>query len=203
MGVMTLAKFIENGLTHIGEIATYMDALDHRSRLKEIHRLNPRAMAMLYERAADAPPLALEHFVPRDRPALTRVTHHGWNSLPAFRRFQKPCCRPVDDNGDRLFGYNEGFTRPFVGPGYFVIHPTEGTPHWERRGALVIDYFLEPDGPVAPDFPRLRPNCQGLARLVYFQTRDFMRRISHHVSIGAAYKIEQPLNVYFILCRED
>ena len=60
-----------------------------------------------------------------------------------------------------------------------------------------------PDGPVAPDFPRVLPNCQGLARFIYFQTRDFMRRVSHHVSIGTAYKNEQALNVYFILCRED
>ena len=30
-----------------------------------------------------------------------------------------------------------------------------------------------------------------------------MRRVSQHVSIGAAYKGEKPLDHYFTLCRED
>jgi hypothetical protein len=42
----------------------------------------------------------------------------------------------------------------------------------------------------------------GLQTLVYHQTRDFMRRVSSHVTIGAAYKKERALNVHFILCRD-
>ena len=49
----------------------------------------------------------------------------------------------------------------------------------------------------------MRPNSEGLQRFIYMGTRDFMRRVSEHVSIGAAYKGEKPLDHYFTLCRED
>ena len=35
------------------------------------------------------------------------------------------------------------------------------------------------------------------------QTRDFIRGVSEHVSIGAAYKKEKAMGVHFILCRDD
>jgi len=41
-----------------------------------------------------------------------------------------------------------------------------------------------------------------LQRFVYHQTRDFMRRVSRHVSIWAAFKRERPLDHYFVLCRK-
>ena len=56
---------------------------------------------------------------------------------------------------------------------------------------------------MASGWPRVRSNREGLQRLVYYGTRDFMRRVSQHVSIGAAYKGEKPLDHYFTLCRED
>ena len=46
------------------------------------------------------------------------------------------------------------------------------------------------------------PNTQGLQRFVYHRTRDFMRGVSAHVSIGAAYKVEKSLDHYFVLVRE-
>jgi hypothetical protein len=45
------------------------------------------------------------------------------------------------------------------------------------------------------------PNDWRLSRLVYHQTRDFLRRVSRDVSIGAAFKRERPLDHYFVLCR--
>jgi hypothetical protein len=90
-----------------------------------------------------------------------------------------------------------------VGPGYFVLEATKGNTNWEPRGAWVVDYFQHPDGPVASGWPRVRSNREGLQVLVYYGTRDFMRRVSQHVSIGAAYKGEKPLDHYFTLCRED
>ena len=89
-----------------------------------------------------------------------------------------------------------------IGPGFFVGVPTEGNADWEARGAIVIDYFQTPDGDVAADWPKVVPNSKGLQRFVYYQTRDFMRRVSEHVSVGAAYKVEKPLGQYFMLCRE-
>jgi len=101
----------------------------------------------------------------------------------------------------RLFGYNEGPTRRVVGPGYFVAIPTSERPAWSARGAVVVDYYQVPDGPVVDGWPRVVANDWRLQRLVYHETRDFMRRVSTHVSIGAAYKRERPLDHYFVLCR--
>ena len=38
---------------------------------------------------------------------------------------------------------------------------------------------------------------------MYHHTRDYMRRVSSHVTVGAAYKGETSLDHYFMLCRED
>jgi hypothetical protein len=58
-----------------------------------------------------------------------------------------------------------------------------------------------PDAPVADGWPAVLRNDQRLQRFVYHQTRDFMRRVSEHVSIGAAFKRERPLDHYFVLVR--
>jgi hypothetical protein len=199
---MSLVYLIKRGATDIGEIAGYLDGLSPDHRLHETRQLGGAEQKRLYELAAAAPPITLEHFVPADRPALREVIHDGKNTLPAFTIFQKRFCRPAEGNG-RVFGYNEGFTRALLGPGCFVAHPTAGNYEWEQRGAVVVDYYLVPDGEVAPNWPRVVPNSQGLQVLVYHQTRDFMRRVSEHVSIGAAYKGEKKMGAYFCLCRHD
>ena len=50
----------------------------------------------------------------------------------------------------------------------------------------------------------IKPNSSGLQVLVYHKTRDYMRRVSSHVSIGAAYKGEsdKEMGAYFVLCRD-
>lgn len=199
---MSLVYLIKRGATDVGEIAAYLDGLSPDHRLHETRQLGGAEQARLYDLAAAAPPITLDHFVPAAVPALREVIHDGKNTLPAFTIFQKRFCRPTDGDG-RVFGYNEGMTRPLLGPGFFVAHPTAGNPEWERRGAVVVDYYLVPDGEVASGWPRVVPNSQGLQVLVYHQTRDFMRRVSQHVSIGAAYKGEKKLGAYFCLCRHD
>jgi len=72
----------------------------------------------------------------------------------------------------------------------------------QQDGWVVIDYFQVPDGPVAEGWPQVVANDWRLQRFVYHQTRDFMRRVSRHVSIGAAFKRERPLDHYFVLCRK-
>lgn len=201
-------ELILGGLTRIQEIGQHLDRLDHAGRLREIRDLGPQAMAMLYARAADAPALNEAHFVPAGTPAVTPVIHDGWNSLPAFRGFQKRFCRSsaAGNGAPELVGYNHNprFLRSIgITPGYFVLRRTAGLPHWERRGALVIDYHLTPSGPVAPGWPRVVPNSVGLQKLAFDKTRDFMRAVSYHVSIGAAYKWEKALGVYFVLCRQE
>ena len=66
----------------------------------------------------------------------------------------------------------------------------------------MVDYFQIPDGPVPEGWPRVIPNTRGLQTFVYHRTRDFMRKVSKHVTIGAAYKVERPLDHYFVLCRQ-
>ncbi|HVK74597.1 MAG TPA: hypothetical protein VM734_14810, partial [Kofleriaceae bacterium] len=160
----------------------------------------------LYEKAAHAAPIDLAHFV-GDAATREEVIHEGINTLPVppqLRRFQKRFCRPAaDGSGARLFGYNEGVTRRVIGPGFFVAVETNGRPHWAARGAVVVDYFQVPDGEVATGWPKVRANDTGLQRFVYDKTRDFMRRVSKHVSIGAAFRKERPLDHYFVLCRRE
>jgi hypothetical protein len=201
---ISLAILIDDPGVAIDAIARYLDELAVSARSAEVLALDRDRQRMLYEKAAGAPPLDLDFFVGRAG-ARVEVIHDGLNTLPLpsrLRRFQKRFCRP-DGDGARLFGYNEGPTRPVVGPGYFVAVPTGGRPHWATRGAVVIDYFQVPDGPVAAGWPRVVPGDWRLQRFVYHETRDFMRRVSSQVSIGAAFKRERPLDHYFVLVRRD
>ena len=197
-----LDERIDDEHTGIDAIGAYLDALDDDTRRREARGLDRAHQRLLYEKAAHAAPIDLAHFV-GDAREREEVIHDGVNTLPLpppLRRFQKRFCRP--GHGDaRLFGYNEGPTRRVIGPGYFVAIPTAGRPHWTARGPVVIDYFQVPDAEVADGWPRVVDNGHGLQRLVYDRTRDFMRRVSRHVSIGAAYKRERPLDHYFVLCR--
>lgn len=200
---MQLADLIDQPATAIDAIARHLDALDAATRWAEVGRLDRARQRTLYEKAAAAAPIDLAHFV-GDAAAGVEVIHDGRNTLllpGPLRGFQKRFCRPADGSA-RLFGYNEGPTRRLVGPGYFVAVPTAGRPAWQARGAIVVDYFQVPDGPVAAGWPLVVANDWRLQRLVYHHTRDFMRRVSRHVSIGAAFKAERPLDHYFVLCRQ-
>jgi hypothetical protein len=199
---MSLASLIDDPAAGIEAVGGYLDDLEARARSAEVRELGRDRQRMLYEKAAHAAPLDLDHFVGAAG-ARVEVIHDGLNTLPLparLRRFQKRFARP-DRDGSRLFGYNEGPTRSVVGPGFFVAVPTAGRPHWEARGAVVVDYFQVPDGPVPDGWPPVVANDWRLQRLVYHETRDFMRRVSMHVSIGAAFKRERPLDHYFVLCR--
>lgn len=88
-----------------------------------------------------------------------------------------------------------------IGPGFFVALPTAERPRWSARGGIVVDYFQVPDGAVPDGWPRVVANDRRLQRFVYHATRDFMRRVSRDVSIGAAFKRERPLDHDCVLCR--
>jgi hypothetical protein len=196
---------IDDERSDIAAIGAYLDGLDGDARWREVGNLGRARQRALYEKAAHAAPIDLAHFV-GDAPSRAEVVHEGLNTLPVprpLRRFQKRFCRPDRDGDRRLFGYNEGPTRRVIGPGFFVAVPCQGRPAWTARGAIVVDYFQTPDGPVADGWPRVVDNRWRLQRFVYFETRDFMRRVSRHVSIGAAFKRERPLDHYFVLARRD
>ena len=90
-----------------------------------------------------------------------------------------------------------------LGPGYFVTKNTEGNALWLARGAVVIDYFDLPQGDVPASWPGVKANREGPQRFVFHGTRDFMRKVSEHVSVGAAHKGECPMDHYFVLCCGD
>lgn len=188
----------------VDAIAAFLDGLTHDTRLSQTRTLGRDAQRQLYRKAAAAKPLGLIDFVPQTVANRTEVIHHGKNTLPlpgGLRHFQKRFARP-DASETRLFGYNESPFITTVGPGFFVAVATAGRPDWEARGAIVVDYFQIPDGPVPAGWPPVIPNTQGLQKFVYNRTRDFMRRVSTHVTIGAAFKEEKSLDHYFILCRQ-
>ena len=200
----TLAELI-NKDTPIAQIAAHLDALPFAEVKAQTHVLSRNEQRKLYQLAKDSPALTFEDLTPSSIPPRTEIIHHGRNTLPlpgAFRNFEKRMCRPAT-GGLRAFGYNEGGSRPLIGPGYFVAIPTAGNPAGEERGPIVVDYFQVPQEPVVEGWPKVVANTVGLQYFVFNQTRDFMRKVSNRVSVGAAYKVEKPLDHYFMLVREQ
>jgi hypothetical protein len=193
-------------LTHsdlsIDAISSGLDALPDAERWEAIRRCDRDQQRRLFGLAA-ASDMRIDDLVPGAAP-LEEVIHSGVNTLPvpwALRRFEKRFCRAEDD-ANVLFGYNEGPLRRIIGPGYFVARDNAHA-EWAERGGVVVDYWKVPDGRVAVGWPRIIPNEQGLQRNVYAHTRDFLRRLSAHVTIGMATKDDQPIDHYFLLCRRD
>lgn len=203
-GTRTLADLVARHAS-MAEIAAFLDSLSHADRLAQVIG-SPRGMQPpLFELAGKSAPLDLAYFCPPTMPVGKPVMHHGWNSLPIpgfGRRFSKPMARCPDGSGN-LFGYNVSPFGPLIGPGYFIHTPTAHEPGWSERGGTVIDYHQVPSHAVPAEWPRVRPNSSGLQMFVYNKTRDFMRRVSAHVTIGAAYKGDKRMGAYFLLVRED
>ena len=200
---MTLSEMINNGST-AADIGAHLDSLDAEQRWQEVSVLGRKLQRRLYQCVANTEPLDIDFFVPNEVQPLVPIRHRGRNTLPVpirkIRHFAKVFCRP-EDKSARLFGYNDSPTKALIGPGYFVALVSQTG--WKERGTVVVDYWQTPEGPVAEGWPVVVPNSKGLQRFVYHHTRDFMRRVSQHVSIGAAYKNNKPLDHYFVLCRQD
>lgn len=203
-----LDRLIEAPHESIDAIAAHLDALSSDERWRQVGALDRDHQRTLFDKAAHAEPIDFAHFVGTAQPR-EEVIHDGINTLPLpspLRRFQKRFCLPPGQTAastDRVPGYNEGPTRRLVGPGYFVAIETADRPAWAARGAIVVDYFQVPTADeVTPSWPRIVDNSWRLQRFVYHRTRDFMRRVSRHVSVGAAFKGEKPLDHFFALCRQ-
>ena len=201
---MDLKRLIWDDATDIDTVGKALDGAAPDERLEAARSLDRADQRALYRKAKSASPITLEHFVPPGTGPLVQVRHLGKNTLPTpgnLRLFEKRFCLPETGTG-RLFGYNESPFRPLIGPGFFVAVGATHDPTWADRGPIVIDYFQVPDGRVVASWPAVVPNTRGLQRFVYNRTRDFMRKVSTHVSIGAAYKVEKSLDHYFVLVRE-
>jgi hypothetical protein len=194
MATRNLGELIEC-LARPEHLAEHLDRLGNTARVDEVTSLERRHMVRLWEMVENAHPMSLEHYVGAECAPMEEVVHWGKNSLPAFRRFQKRFVRPTE-GAEELWGYNEQTMRHFTGPGYFVTYESDqdDTPVW-------IDYTMLPPGK-ASAWPSILPNSARLSRFIYNGTVDKMRKVSDHVSIGAAFKQEKALGAYFMLCRD-
>jgi hypothetical protein len=134
---MSLSALISAG-DSIHKIADYLDKLPADARLNETMALGRAEQSKLWTLSAEAAPLTLDHFVPASTADRTEVIHHGRNTLPVFTRFQKRFARPIDGS-QRLFGYNEGASVKWFGPGYFVAYAVRDNPVWTARGDVVVE----------------------------------------------------------------
>ncbi len=189
---MSIHTYLAASTVDMSGLADHLDRLDAATRLREVRSLGKGEQVKLFESAAGARPISLDHFVPAGTPPLREVIHYGRNSLSVNHFFQKRFCRP-DSGGGELWGYNEHGLRWLTGPGYFILRDT-GQPE------LMIDYTeLPPRKPEA--WPLILPNSTRLGRVVYDQTRDIVRAVSRHVTIGRDTRNGQPLDYWFVLCR--
>ncbi len=184
----------------LAALAACLDAMTHAQRVDTLASLTRAQQRQLYEAAETAPPLALDAFV-GDAPH-TVVPHRGYNTLPltaSARRFTKWMCRQP---GGAVVGWNDSPFAWLIGPGFFTLRPTQGdeTVH----SAVVVDYYMVPSRDGMPTaWPWIRPNWLGLQAFVYGWCHDYMRRVSEHVTIGAAFKWGRPVGSWFVLCRDD
>jgi hypothetical protein len=179
-------------------VRQFLDGLSEAERVAAIRSLGRAAQHDLFEAVAGFLPLSLADLVPASAADLVEVRHRGVNSLPVCTHFEKRFCRPRGADAQRpgmLFGFNHQRLACLTGPGYFVA--TEDA----ARGEVRIDYTRVPEErPVG--WPEIRDNNSRLARLVYGNLVDTLRRVSNHVTIGSAARNGRDLNSWFILCRQ-
>lgn len=172
-----------------------LDAASHAVRLAATRQFTPKLQKKLFD-ATLGRAVTLEQMIPGREP-FKEVIHHGTNTLPAFREFQKRFCAPSDPAaGDVAYGYNHTPYKGLITPGYYVAYEEENS------GEFWIDYTqIPPEKPEA--WPEIMKNSSRLGFLVYAGMIDKMRKVSDHVTIGRAYKKNKEMSAWFVLVRED
>jgi hypothetical protein len=179
-------------------LSSHLDALAHPARRAACLSLSRAEQAALYDAAKGFRPITVDSFVPTDVADRTPVIHHGKNSLPLFTRFQKRFCRAggsTESGARELWGYNHQWYSFFSGPGYFVAYDI-------ADGQVLLDYTRLPPETI-PIWPRILSNKSRLSRWIYNGTKDAMRGVSEHVTIGRAARAGVDMPNWFVLCRED
>ena len=193
---MFIQTFFEPKLD-LDRLRAMLDTCGLWARINAVRSLSPAQMKLLYEACAGAEALTLDAMVPTGE-ALVEVIHHGKNSLPVFSHFQKRFCRPDgDDCPDQLWGYNHngGLQMAVTGPGYFLATLTD-------KGEVLVDYAKVPPRKPA-GWPTIMGPTARAGIFVWAGMTDVLRKVSEHVTIGAAYKGGKAMEQYFALCRED
>lgn len=200
LGMTKLASEIRAALDGEDAAATIADmltALPLKEKIRVIRALGGQQLqCRLWEAVAQRPTLSLPELVPPGVVPLNPVIFHGKNSLPAFSQFRKICFRPPSDTSV-LWGYNDTPIAPLIGPGYYIVRSSEGSP----LGGVAFDYTQIPAQRL-PTWPPLRSNRRGISRLVYAGMIDYMRRVADDVFIGSATRDGAELGSYFIIVRE-
>jgi hypothetical protein len=173
--------------------------MDAKSRLATMLTISAKEQRVLWDLFADQAAGA-DHFVPASIEPLKEVIHHGKNTLPTHNFFQKRFCRAEEGAPDELWGYNHQSLAWLTGPGYYVAH--SAAEEKEPPSSYVIDYTRVPKKK-PESWPEIVDNKAKLGRFVYAGMKDYMRRVSDHVSIGRAYKSGKPMSAWFVLVRED
>jgi hypothetical protein len=182
----------------ISRISETLDRMDPRSRLWTVLSIKRRDLGVVWE-LFEGQELDANQLVPQGTEPLHEVIHHGKNSLPLFRDFQKRFVL-ADDGSGELWGYNHQLFGWATGPGYFVAHPPTGP--GDEPSHFVVDYTRLPASQVS-GWPTLVPNSARLGRFVFRGMQDYLRRVSSHTSIGRAYRNGKPSDNWFILCRDE
>jgi hypothetical protein len=191
----TIHDFLAQPSLDLLALAHFLDSLEPDACRRQVRSLDARQQARLFEAAAGFRPVRLADLVPPGTPPLQEVIHHGRNSLSrGLRLFEKRFCRP-ERTADELWGYNEWRFRALSGPGYFVARPA-------GELEVLIDYTVTPPGKPT-SWPPIRPNSAGLSRFIYAGTRDYLRGVSRHVTIGRATRQGKNLDNWFVLCRDE
>lgn len=190
------AELIFAASTTPASLADALDALPADQRLAETLALGRAAQARLFDLVAGAWRFTLDELAPASTPPLAGVRHEGRNSMLLFTRFAKVFAVP-DDPGvatTERWGFNatSSLVTTTVGPGYFVAV--------QQGDEVLVDYTRLPPRPL-PGAPAVLPNEARLSRFVYNQTRDVVRGVSRHVSIGRAWRGARKLDNWFVLCR--
>ncbi|MCB0221159.1 MAG: hypothetical protein KDH09_15785 [Chrysiogenetes bacterium] len=191
----SIHEFFRGREVATGELADFLDNLPPFRRVEEALRLDAKEQAALFDAVRDERPVKLEDIVPEECAPMKEVIHYGRNTLPMFSYFQKRFCRPDEEGLRELWGYNHQLLSPVTGPGYFVTRNCDD-------GEVLVDYLCVPPRHPA-GWPEILPNSARLSRFIYYNTRDYLRGVSAHVTIGRATRKGKPMDNWFVLCRED
>jgi hypothetical protein len=187
-GAGPLTKLLAGGARY-PEISAHLDALSPAERLEQVLAVTGSAVGKLYDAVADAPPISVAEFCPPELTEGKTLIYEGRNSLPSFSRFQKRFQR----RGSEVVGYNHQAMSFVTGPGYFVT--VDGD---DFRRELLFDYTQEP--PFFPEgWPAYKPNGHLFSRLVYFNMKDYCRRVARGVIVGTAFKKGVAQGAFFTL----
>lgn len=188
--------FPKNGMSN-NELADQLNSMTHQERLNWMREQNLIDQMRLWDLVAGCG-VTLDHLVPEGFPSGVEIVHEGKNTLPVLSAFEKRMVRDAD-KPSIIYGYNEGLTRPVIGPGYFVAE------YDEIRAEVGVNYYRVPptstELPVG--WPAIKTNEEGLQKFVFSTMVDYLRKLSEHVCIGRAYKANKETHNYFILVRRD